>query len=107
MARIVVIGASAGGLQVVSELIGKLPKDFEAAIFVVIHIAPTAKSFLTEILSKASLLPVLHPNRYAPIEKGTIYVAPPDRHLIINDGVVGTSSGPRENRFRPSIDAPH
>jgi two-component system chemotaxis response regulator CheB len=105
MALIIVTGASAGGLKVVSELVGKFPKDFEASIFVVIHIHPTAKSLLPAILSKATILPVVSLDGYASIQKGTIYVAPPNKHLIIDDGMVAISSGPRENRFRPSIDA--
>ena len=105
MKSIVVIGASSGGLQAVSSLVGKLPKDMDAALFLVIHVAPMAKSILPELLSRAGKLKALHVRRRRRIKPNLVHVAPPNRHLVIKDGFVTLSSGPRENRFRPSIDA--
>ncbi|GGG57010.1 chemotaxis protein CheB [Hymenobacter glacieicola] len=102
---IIVIGASTGGIQALIELVRSLPHDFPAPIFVVQHVAPYAPSLLPELLSKASALPAKHPRDGEPIRPGMIYVAPPDQHLLIEDDKVLVKRGPKENRFRPSIDA--
>lgn len=103
--NIVVIGASAGGVQALKELVASLPADFGAAVFVVLHVAPFAPSMLPQILSAAGPLPATHPRDGEPIEPGRIYVAPPDHHLLVEEGRVLVKKGPKENRFRPSIDA--
>jgi two-component system, chemotaxis family, protein-glutamate methylesterase/glutaminase len=108
MARrdIVVIGSSAGGITPLSELVGGLPPDFPASILIVQHIPPHAPSMLPEILSRAGPLPAVHPKPNEPIQPGRIYVAPPDHHLLIAEsGKAIVARGPKENRFRPSIDA--
>ena len=73
---VVAIGASAGGIPALTTLVGGLPRDFPAAIFVVVHIPPFAVSRLPEILSRASPLPAGHARHGEPIEPGRIYVAP-------------------------------
>lgn len=102
---IVVIGASAGGVTALKELVGSLPAGFEAAVFVVQHLSPHSPSLLPQILNTASPLRAGHPRDGALIEAGRIYVAPPDHHLLLEDGRVLVKKGPKENRFRPSVDA--
>ncbi|HZK81896.1 MAG TPA: chemotaxis protein CheB [Humisphaera sp.] len=103
--RGVVIGASAGGVEALKEVVAGLPADFAAPVFVVLHIPPFVASSLPQILSRSGPLPAIHPEDGAKIEAGHIYVAPPDHHLLIDKGFVVVKKGPRENRFRPSIDA--
>jgi two-component system chemotaxis response regulator CheB len=99
---IVVIGASAGGVSALTQLVSGLPSDLPAALFVVLHVS--FWSNLPEILSKAGPIPAIHPRDGQPIEKGRIYVAPPDYHLILADGTMRLEHGPKENRHRPAID---
>jgi two-component system, chemotaxis family, protein-glutamate methylesterase/glutaminase len=103
--RCIVIGASAGGVETLKELVAQLPPDLSVPVFVVLHIPPFVASSLPKILSWAGSLPAIHPEDGTRIKPGTIYVAPPDHHLLIEDGRVAVKKGPKENRFRPSIDA--
>jgi two-component system, chemotaxis family, protein-glutamate methylesterase/glutaminase len=99
---IVVVGTSAGGVEALQELTQKLPADYPGTIFVVMHVGPG--SILPEILSRSGAIPALaaeHDMRYEP---NHIYIAPPNRHLLINDGVMQLDAGPRENGSRPSVD---
>ena len=100
---IVVVGASAGGVEALRILAAGLPSDFPAAVFVVLHVPPTS-SVLPTILTRAGKLPAVHPHDREPIEHGRIYVAAPDYHLLLDDGVVRLERGPRENGHRPAID---
>lgn len=102
---IVVIGASAGGVTALLELVRMLPADFPASILVVQHLAADSPSMLPQLLSHASSLPAVHPRNGETIAPGTIYVAPPNHHLLLEDDTVLVTKGPKENRFRPSIDA--
>jgi two-component system chemotaxis response regulator CheB len=105
MARdIVVIGASAGGVEALTKLVEKLPADLPAAIFVAHHFPSTSRSVLPTILNRAGKLEAVHPEEKEEIRKGVIYVAPPDYHLTLKDGHAVLSSGPKENGHRPSID---
>ncbi len=99
---IIVVGASSGGVEALVTLAAGLPADLPAAIFVVLHIG-NHSSVLPEILSKSGPLPAVHPQHGAPIVNGKIYVAPPDRHLLIEPGHMLLSSGPKENRSRPAV----
>src|SRR3712207_5647157 len=101
---IVVIGASAGGIQALTTLVAGLPWDFPASLLVVVHIPPYAISRLPEILSRSGPLPAAHAQHGEAIEPGRIYVAPPDRHLFVRSGWIELSRGPRENHARPAID---
>jgi two-component system chemotaxis response regulator CheB len=74
-------------------------------VFVVVHIQPFVASSLPKIFSKSGSLQAVHPNDGDTIKPGIIYVAPPDNHLLIEDYKVAVKKGPKENRFRPSIDA--
>jgi two-component system chemotaxis response regulator CheB len=100
---IVVIGASAGGVQALQRLTSKLPGDFPAAVFVVLHLWPGSPSYLAAILGRAGPLPVSEAVNGAPIRKGEIFVAPTDFHLLLEEGVINVVHGPRENRARPAI----
>jgi two-component system chemotaxis response regulator CheB len=102
---IVVIGASAGGVQALKELAAALPHDFKATIFIVLHLSPHSPSYLPEILNHSGPLHASHPKDGEPIQQGHIYVAPPDHHLLVEYDQVIVKKGPKENRFRPSIDA--
>ncbi len=101
---VVVIGASAGGVELLLELVGELPADLPASIFVVIHTTPGYLSSLPELLTARGPLPALHPVHGAEIVPGRIYVAPPDNHLLVRPGYVEVVRGPRENGHRPAVD---
>jgi len=103
--QVVVIGASAGGIEALLELVAHVPPDFSGAIFIVMHLAPYAESRLAEILGLHCLLPVRQPQDGELFQAGHIYCAWPDHHLLINGPCVAVKKGPHENRFRPSIDA--
>lgn len=85
-------------------LVRPLPLDLPAAILMVLHLSADYPSLLPQILSRAGRLPAKHPQDGELIQHGQIYVAPPDRHLMIRDGTIRISRGPRENRHRPAID---
>jgi two-component system, chemotaxis family, protein-glutamate methylesterase/glutaminase len=102
---IVVVGASAGGVETLKILASGLPADFPAAVFVALHISPRTRSFLPYILSNSGPLPAVHPADGATVELGKIYVAPPNHHLLIEADHVHLSSGPKENAHRPAVNA--
>jgi two-component system, chemotaxis family, protein-glutamate methylesterase/glutaminase len=99
---IVVIGASAGGLQPLQRLLADLPADLPAAVFIVLHIGAT--SHLAEVLDRIATVPVLRAKSGQPIEPGRIYVAVPGVHLLLHDQHILLRRGPRENLVRPAID---
>lgn len=102
---IIVLGASAGGLNALQQLVRGLPADFSATLFVVVHVPPSGPSVLPELLTRAGPLPAAHAVDGESIERGRIYVAPPDRHLILAEaGTIRLSAGPRENHSRPAVD---
>jgi two-component system chemotaxis response regulator CheB len=102
-ATIIVIGASAGGVEVLRTIVSALPEDLEAAVFVTLHIG-AHRSDLPWLLTRAGDLPAKHPRNGEPITKGAIYVAPPDHHMLVEAGRVLLTKGPRENWSRPAID---
>ena len=99
---VIVVGASAGGVEALVTLVRGLPVDLPASIFIVLHIGLTS-SRLPEILTRAGRLPAVHPANGDAIRNGTIYVAPPDCHMLVEPGHVQLSHGPKENRTRPAI----
>lgn len=101
---IVVIGASAGGVELLLDLAAELPAGLPAAIFVTIHTAPGFLSTLPEMLAARGPLAAAHPEHGAPIARGQILVAPPDSHLLVRQGFVDIVRGPRENGHRPAVD---
>jgi two-component system chemotaxis response regulator CheB len=101
----IVIGASAGGFQVLVDIVSQLPADLPVPVFVVMHVPAYQPSHLPHILSNTGPLQAVHPVDGTKIRAGIIYVAPPDHHLLIDDSHVAVKRGPKENGFRPSIDA--
>jgi two-component system chemotaxis response regulator CheB len=102
---VVVIGASAGGFEVLLELTAALPRDFPGSIFIAQHMSARAESRLAELLDKRSRMPIGSPIHGQAIERGRIYVAPPDTHLTLRYGAMEVTRGARENSHRPSVDA--
>ena len=102
--EIVVVGASAGGVEALQTLIGGFPASLSASVFVVLHIPPDATSRLHEVLRANSALPVEPASDGSPIVPGRIYVAVPDRHLLIENDRIRVTRGPKENRARPAVD---
>ncbi|MEQ8974348.1 MAG: chemotaxis protein CheB [Coleofasciculus sp. C1-SOL-03] len=101
---IIVVGASAGGVEALKQLVTALPENLPAAIFIVIHLSRHYKSFLPDILNQKTPLPVVHPTEREEIVPGRIYVAPPDYHLLVKRGYVRLVYGPKENGSRPAVD---
>lgn len=99
-----VIGASAGGIPPLLSVIGALPDDFPGAVLVVVHMPALSKSRLPQLLQRVTTLRVKLAGHLEPLEGGRIYVAPPDQHLIVRQGHVELSHGPRENHTRPALD---
>jgi two-component system, chemotaxis family, protein-glutamate methylesterase/glutaminase len=99
----IVIGGSAGSLETLRAIARQFPGDFPGTIFVVAHIGQS-RSALPDLLERAGKLASSHPPEEEPIRPGHIYVAPPDRHLVIEDDKVCLSRGPREHFTRPAID---
>ncbi len=102
---IIVVGASAGGIQAVETLIESLPHDLSAAIFIVVHVPPFEVSILPKIFSRNGSFPVVHAEDRLPIEPRHIYVAPPNFHLILKPDHMCLSRGPREGFHRPAVNA--
>ncbi|HEX5727292.1 MAG TPA: chemotaxis protein CheB [Longimicrobiaceae bacterium] len=101
---IFVLGASAGGVEALAELVEGLPPDFPGSLFIVVHFPAYASSSLPNILSRRGPLRAVHPADGEEIRPGVIYVAPPDHHLLVKPGQVRLARGPRENGHRPAID---
>lgn len=101
---IVVIGASAGGVSALRRLAAALPADYLGSIFIVLHTAAEARSELDKIIARAGPLPASHAVDGERFEPGNIYIAPPDRHLLVERDRLVVVRGPRENRHRPAID---
>jgi two-component system, chemotaxis family, protein-glutamate methylesterase/glutaminase len=102
--RVVVIGASAGGVQALCNVVECLPTDLPAALLIVLHTAPHSRSALPAILARSGCLPASHPADGELIEPGRIYIAPPDRHLAVRNGRIHLSRNASENGHRPAID---
>jgi two-component system chemotaxis response regulator CheB len=101
---VVAIGASAGGVSAIAELVGALPADFGAAVLVVLHVNPTGTSVLPQILGRAGPLPAAHATQGERLQAGVIRVAPPDHHLLTEGCRIRLHRGPRINGHRPAVD---
>lgn len=100
-----VVGASAGGLDPLLRLVGGLPRDLPAAVLVAVHTPPDGPNLLPGLLATRGPLPVAHAIDGEAIAPGRVYVAPPDHHLLVRQGTVEVTRGPRENGHRPAVDA--
>jgi two-component system chemotaxis response regulator CheB len=100
----IVIGGSAGGVAALQEVVARLPRELPAAVLIVVHVPAWYPSALPRILSRAGPLPASHARDGEEIGCGRIYVAPPDHHLLIDDGRLHLTRGARENHNRPAID---
>lgn len=98
------IGGSAGALDPLRKLVAGIPADFPAAILVTIHVPSDSVSALPHVLARSGSLFATHAIDGAPLAPGRIIVAPPDHHLIAEDGLMRVIQGPKENNSRPSID---
>lgn len=102
---VVVVGASAGGVEALMAFVANLPLSTRQAVCVVLHVSPAGTSAMPHILGRAARLPVHSPADRDPLLGGHIYVAPPDHHLEIEPGRIRLTQAPRENGHRPAIDA--
>jgi two-component system chemotaxis response regulator CheB len=101
---VIVIGASAGGVDALQELVRGLPPEFPAAVLVVLHVASTGTSVLPQILSRQGPLPAGFAVDHEVLRRGQIYVAPADYHMLVHNGHLRLTQGPRENGHRPAVD---
>lgn len=102
---VVVIGASAGGVQALTDVAASLPADLPFAVLVALHLPPTAPSVLAKIVDRSGPLPARTAAHHGVLEEGHIYVAVPDHHLLVLDHKTVLSEGPTENGYRPAINA--
>ena len=101
---IIVIGASAGGIQALQELVGGLPGGLPASLFVVVHTSPHSSGVLPHLLNRKASLSAEYAVDGRPIRHGRIYIAPPDHHLLLKGPNICVARGPKENGFRPAVD---
>ena len=102
---VVVVGASAGGVEALATFVGALPLHTPQAVCVVLHISPSAPSAMPDILGRAARMPVHRPTDGEPLLAGHIYVAPPDHHLEVERGRIRLTQSPPDHGHRPSVDA--
>lgn len=102
--NLIVIGGSAGSLAPLKQILSDLPADLPASLFVATHVSAASPGYLAEVLMSAGPLPVSRAVDGQPVERGHVYTAVPDRHLLLVDGIMRLGDGPRENMSRPAID---
>lgn len=102
--KIVVVGGSAGGVEASLALVAGLTPELDAAVCITLHLAPTGPSLFAELLDRRTKMKVSWARNGTRIRPGHIYVAPPDKHLLIEPGYLRLGRGPRENGHRPAID---
>ncbi|KZS57418.1 protein-glutamate methylesterase [Mycobacterium kansasii] len=102
---VVAVGASAGGVEALRSLAAGLSPDLPYAYLVTLHLPPGAPSVLARIIDRSGPLPAVAAEHGAPLRVGQIYVARPDRHLLVGEQCVLLSHGPTENGHRPAINA--
>ena len=101
---IVLLGASTGGVEALQHIVGALPSDLPAALLVVMHVSPDSPALLATILDHAGPLAARTADDGVEIQRGHIYCARPDHHLLVREGKMFLVRGPRENRARPAVD---
>ena len=103
--KVVAIAASKGGIKALEQILSELPADFSGSIIVVQHLSSLFKSYLAEILDRHTPLQVSRAIEGASLASGTVHVAPPDHHVIVNrDGRIGLSQAAKEHFVRPSAE---
>ena len=101
---VLAIGTSAGGFDALRFLAGEFPRDFPASVAVAIHLSSQFRSALGAILTQAGPLLASFAIDGEKLERSHIYIAPAERHLLVESGHLRLGSGPRENNARPSLD---
>src|SRR3954447_27018647 len=101
---LIVVGASARGVEALKQLVGGLREGLRAAVAIVLHVSSSGPSVLTAILERAGDLTVQSARHGVALRPGCVYVAPPGRHLDVDPGTLALRHGPRENGHRPAID---
>lgn len=101
---LVVIGASGGGIHAIKRVVGRLPRDFGAAVVVVLHQWGRGPNILVDILNHIGTLPAVEASNGMAVRPGTVYVPPVDHHILVDEGVFQVARGPRENHARPAVD---
>jgi two-component system chemotaxis response regulator CheB len=102
---IIVIGSSAGGIPALIDLVKNIPREYAGSVFIVQHLSANVESMLPGIISYSGNLPAVHPKDGEKFKAGHIYIAPPDNHMLLDKDRILVKRGPKENLFRPSIDA--
>ena len=102
---IVVVGASAGGVEALSALFWDLPSNIPIPFFVALHVSPHGQSYLPAILERTGRLPARHPFDGERFKPGKIYVAPPGVHLLVDEGIVRLRHDPKPQHPLPAIDS--
>ena len=101
---VIALGASAGGIDALQRAVTGLPPDSPFAFCIVLHLAATPRSILADIIARRTRLSVATATHGDVLRPGHVYVAPPNRHLVVADGRVVLDAGPKENGARPAID---
>jgi two-component system chemotaxis response regulator CheB len=102
---IVAVASSAGGVVALDTMLPALPGDFPAAVVVVQHLHPRHRSLMAEILRRHAMLPVVQGEQGVRVQGGTVYIAPPNRHLLVGpDGILSLSDAELVHFVRPSAD---
>jgi two-component system chemotaxis response regulator CheB len=101
---VIVVGASAGGVQALMHLLQLLPSDLPAVLCIVLHRSPFHETQLPFVLGRHARLPVMEPADGFPVRPGVVYVAPRDQHMVMHNGVMQLDRGPKQHRTRPAID---
>jgi len=102
---LVAIASSAGGLRALTEVLSVLTADFPASITVVQHLDPRHRSLMADILNRQSRLPIKQAEEGDRVQPGSVFLAPPDRHLLVNaDGTLSLSRTELVHFVRPSAD---
>jgi two-component system, chemotaxis family, protein-glutamate methylesterase/glutaminase len=103
--EVIAIATSAGGLKALTQVLSALPPDFSPAIVVVQHLDPRHRSLMADILSRRSTLPVKQADENDKLRPGTVYIAPPNKHLLVNpDGSLSLTQSELVHFVRPSAD---